>query len=59
MLAATGRTADTQGLGLESLGVAFTKSGKVIGPCKRGTIQRRSPFSLIDNPQRKQLAAVL
>ena len=29
VLAATGRTADTQGLGLENLGVALTKSGKV------------------------------
>lgn len=30
VLAATGRTADTKGLGLERLGVALSKSGKVL-----------------------------
>lgn len=30
VLAATGRTADTQGLGLESVGVALTKRGKML-----------------------------
>eukprot|EP00752_Nemacystus_decipiens_P009129 g8153.t1 len=30
VLAATGRTADTQGLGLENIGVTLTKSGKMV-----------------------------
>ena len=33
MLAATGRTADVQGLGLENLGVALSRGGKVDTRC--------------------------